>query len=342
MRNSTFTTSTGVGIASKVGGYFAGRGWHVTPEVKLRGRVADIVAVKDGEIAVVEVKGSLGDVKLGLEQTLHNKHAANLAYLAVSKERGDRQLVAACRNLGIGLILVDGSVVEAVKPVRGEALASVRSAVLHVGQKKKRREIVLKSSLGRLFRSRAQILILKLLFLNPASEFHLNDIARRTGLAPSAVAKECAVLLSLGLVRKRVRGNMTLYEINRGSVIHDELKRIFLKYELLDELLASRLESERVKYALIYGSFAKGTEGEKSDVDLLVVGDIEEEELSRAVNEIERKTGREVNYNLWNEKEFVEKVRNKIPLIREISRTPVMMILGEESEFKRAIAKGTD
>jgi len=55
-------------------------------------------------------------------------------------------------------------------------------------------------------------------------------------------------------------------------VIHDELKRIFMKYEFLDELLASKLRTERVKYALIYGSFAKGTEGEKSDVDLLVVG----------------------------------------------------------------------
>lgn len=332
--------STEVAIASKVGEYFEGRGWKVLREVKLRGRIADIVATKDGEIAVVEVKGSLGDARLGLEKTLHNKHAANLAYLAVPKERGDRETVTACRSLGIGLILVDGGVREVVRPVHGEALASVQKAILHV--RPKGRQTVLKSSLERLFRSRAQILILKLLFLNPASEFHLNDIARRTGLAPSVAAKECALLLSLGLVRRTTRGNMTLYEINRESVIHDELKRIFLKYELLDELLASELQSERIRYALIYGSFAKGTEGERSDVDLLVVGDIEEEELSKAVNSIERKTGREVNYNLWTEKEFAEKVRNQIPLIREMSKTPVIMVVGEESEFKRAIAQGTD
>lgn len=200
----------------------------------------------------------------------------------------------------------------------------------------------MKSHLERLFRSRAQILILKLLFLNPARELHLNDIARRTGLAPSAAAKECAVLLSLGVAKKTMRGNMTLYEINRKSVIHEDLKRIFLKYELLDVLLANELRSEQVRYAVIYGSFAKGTEGERSDADLLVVGSADEDGLLKAANEIERKSGCEVNYILWSDKEFEEKVRDQILLIREISKTPVIMIVGEESEFRRAIKKRPD
>jgi predicted nucleotidyltransferase len=340
MRNTPFTLTSEAVIASKVADYFASTGWTVSRELKLRGRIADIVANKDGEIAVVEVKGSLGDTKLGFERTLHYKRAANLAYLAVPKERGDQEVLAACRTLGIGLLLVDGSVMEAVKPERGEGMASVREAIIHV--RPKTRGTVLRSSLERLFRSRAQILILKLLFLNPTSEFHLNDIARKTDLAPSVASKECRLLLSLGLVRKSTKGNLTLYEINRQSVIHDELKRIFLKYELLDELLASKLRLEQVRYALIYGSFAKGTEGEKSDVDLLVVGDIEEDKLLKAVNGVERETGRQVNYNLWTEQEFAEKVENQIPLIREIAKTPVIMIAGEESEFKRAVAKRAD
>ncbi len=41
-------------------------------------------------------------------------------------------------------------------------------------------------------------------------------------------------------------------------MIYDELKRIFLKYEFLDELLASKLGAEQVKNAVIYGSFGKG------------------------------------------------------------------------------------
>ncbi len=82
-------------------------------------------------------------------------------------------------------------------------------------------------------------------------------------------------------------------------------------------------------------------EGEKSDIDLLVVGDIAEDKLLKAVNEVERRTGREVNYNLWTDGELGEKVRDQIPLIREIGKTPVMMVIGEENEFKRVIEKRT-
>ncbi len=82
-------------------------------------------------------------------------------------------------------------------------------------------------------------------------------------------------------------------------------------------------------------------ESEKSDIDLLVVGNIAEDKLLKAVNEVERRTGREVNYNLWTEKEFGEKVRDPIPLLREIGKTPVIMVMGEENEFKRVIEKRT-
>jgi predicted nucleotidyltransferase len=332
--------STEAAMVPKVGEHFARKGWKVSREVRLRGRVADLVAVKDGEIAVVEVKSNVGDVNLGIEQALHNKRAANLAYLAVPNEKADQGVVTTCRNLGLGLILVDGGVREVVKPVRGEALASVRRSVLHV--KPKGGGMVLRSSLERLFRSRAQILILKLLFLNPAGELHLNEIARRTDLAPSVVAKECVILLSLGVVKKNARGNQTLYQINKEGAMHDELKRIIMKYELLDVILANKLQGEKVRYALIYGSFAKGRESEKSDVDFLVVGNLNEDHLLKAMNEVERETGREVNYILWNEREFEDKVRGQIPLLGEISKTPVIMVVGEESEFKRAIKKRAD
>ena len=339
-RNTSFTLVTEASIVPKVGDHFARKGWKVSREVKLRGRVADIVAVKDGEIAVVEVKSNVGDVNLGIEQALHHKQAANLAYLAVPNERADQGVVSTCRNLGLGLILVDGGVREVVKPVRGEALASVRRSVLHV--KMKGGGVALRSSLERFFRSRAQILILKLLFLNPAGELHLNEMARRTGLSPSVVAKECAILLNLGVVKRTARGNQTLYQINKEGVMHEELKRIIMKYELLDVILANKFQGEKVRYALIYGSFAKGKEGEKSDVDLLVVGDMDEDHLLKAMHEVERETGREVNYVLWNEREFEAKVRGQIPLLGEISKTPVIMVVGEESEFKRAIKKRAD
>jgi len=326
-------------VVPKVEEYFSRRGWKVSREVKLRGRVIDIVAVKDEDIVVVEVKGSVGDIESGIEQALHQKKAANFSYLAIPKERSTDKVINTCKNLGIGLILLNDDVKEAVKPIRGNALLSVRKKILGAKPQKRERKLVLRSSLEYLFKSKSQILILKLLFLNSTKEFHLHDIARRTELAPSTVLKEIRDILNIGLVVKRTQGNLILYKINNKSVIFDELKRIFLKYELLDEIIAKELHAEQIKYALIYGSFAKGTEVESSDIDLFIVGKIKENVILTLIRGIEGNIGREINYILWTVAEFEKKRKEGVALLREIATNPIIMIVGDEDEFRRTVAK---
>lgn len=327
--------NTEVELVRRMAEYFQDNGWDVSREVKIRGRMADIVAVKDDEIAVVEVKGPRGDIERGILQSLHQKEAANLSYLAIPKESFTKSVKETCRNLGIGLILVSDRIEEMVKPQHTSSLDSIRQKILHKTPRIKEKTIEAKSLLEIIFRTKSQILVLKLLFLNPTKEFHLNDIARRTDITPPAVSKEISKLVKTGLVRRRSQGNLTLYSINKDSIIFDEMKRIFLKYEIFSEMLSKELAKEQITYALIYGSFAKGTEQEKSDIDLLVIGDVAEDYLLRVIPKIEHNTGREINFILWTEKEFKEKAKDKIPLIREIINTPVIMIVGDKDEFKR-------
>lgn len=324
-------------VMPKVEEYFSKRGWRVLREVKLRGRVADIVAVKGEDIIVVEVKGSIGDIESGIEQTLHQKKAVNFSYLAIPKERATERVMNTCKNLGIGLILLNDGVKEAVKPVRSKALLSVRKKILGLKPKKLERKLAVRSSLEYLFRSKNQVLILKLLFLNSTKEFHLNEIARLTDLAPSTVVKEIRYILNIGLVVRRTQGNLVLYKINNKSIIFDELKRIFLKYELLDEIISRELPTEQIRYAFIYGSFAQGTETESSDIDLFIIGKIKENALLYVIRKIEGKMGREINYIIWTEEEFRKKVRDKVPLLRNIVDNPIIMIVGDEDEFRRAV-----
>ena len=151
------------------------------------------------------------------------------------------------------------------------------------------------------------------------------------------ITKEMRVIQNIGLVLRGTKGNMVLYKINKQSIIFNELKRIFLKFEMLDEIISRNLPKEKIKYALIYGSFAKGTESQSSDIDLLVIGNVSENSLLRSISKTERTLGREINYLLWKEEEFLDRVKKKIPLIKEISKTPVIMIVGEEDGFKRLI-----
>jgi predicted nucleotidyltransferase len=194
--------------------------------------------------------------------------------------------------------------------------------------------------LERLFTSKSRVKILELLLLNSTGEFHLREISRQTGVSAPYVKREIANLVALGLVLKRSQGNLVLFRLNGDSVIVEELRRIFLKTESFGRFIRDGLgEVGVIRFALIYGSFARGEEGEKSDVDLLVVGDVNERRMLDVVEKVETHTGREVNYIAWTEDEFEVKVREGVPLLEEIANTPVIMVVGDLDEFREAVKR---
>ena len=238
------------------------------------------------------------------------------------------------------MILADKGIKEIVRPEYTAPLKSVQKKLLESKPVKTTKVIETKSPLELILHSKSQILILKLLFLNPAKTFHQNGIARKTGLTPPAVSKSIANLTKLGLVTRRSQGSMSFYRTNRQCIIFDEMKRIFLKYEIFSSMLSDNLVDEDVRYALVYGSFAKGTENESSGIDLLVVGNVAEDCLLDVIVKIEKDTGREINFILWTENEFMGKAQKRIPIVREILKTLVIMIVGDKNEFKRSVTKG--
>ena len=190
-----------------------------------------------------------------------------------------------------------------------------------------------------LFTSKTRVKLLSEMLLNSDREYHIRELSRIIGISPIYVQKELRNLQSLGLLTSRKQGNMVLYVLDKRSTISDDLKRIFLKTELVGAEILKSLDSAKIQYALIYGSFAKGVETTKSDIDLLVIGDIEEDVLLKSVSKAEGKVGREISYVLWTSKEFAQKAKQKIPLLLEILKTDVVMIVGEQREFKRSIKK---
>lgn len=198
---------------------------------------------------------------------------------------------------------------------------------------------LLTDMLEKLFTSKARVKILEAVLLNKGKEFHTRELARRVGVSAPYVMKELQNLKSLGLVVEKREGNMAFYSINPSSTVVEDIKRIFLKTESLGAELSAVLEEskDRIAYALVYGSFAKGTEVTSSDIDLLVVGDVEEDVILKAVVKAQSRIGREINFILWTEREFAAKRKQNVALLREIAKTPVIMIIGDANEFKRSI-----
>ena len=189
--------------------------------------------------------------------------------------------------------------------------------------------------LEQLFTSKTRIRILSLLMFNQDKEYHLREIARLINISPKYVGKELEKLLKINLVNRYEKGNMNIYSINKDNIILNELKQIFLKTDYLGELIRKWLK-DKVKYAFIYGSFAKGEENKSSDIDLFAIGDIKEDELIKIIQKLEKTTNREINYVLWNENTFKQRAKSH-HLLKTIKQSKIIMLIGEENEFKKSI-----
>jgi predicted nucleotidyltransferase len=189
--------------------------------------------------------------------------------------------------------------------------------------------------LEQLFTSKTRIRILSLLMFNQDKEYHLREIGRLINISPKYVGKELEKLLKINLVNRYEKGNMNIFSINKGNIILNELKQIFIKTDYLGELIRKELIG-KVKYAFIYGSFAKGEETKSSDIDLFVIGDMKEDNLIKIIQKLERTTNREINYVLWSENTFKQRAKSH-HLLKTIKKSKLIMLIGNESELKQSI-----
>ncbi|MBU1338609.1 MAG: nucleotidyltransferase domain-containing protein, partial [Acidobacteria bacterium] len=101
------------------------------------------------------------------------------------------------------------------------------------------------------------------------------------------------------------------------------------------ELRAELLKIGQIRYAFLFGSYVKGGFKSDSDIDLFIIGDAENEQVFDAIQKVEGKIGREINYNVSSENEFKEKVRKNF-FLQEIVKD-FILLKGDESEFKRIV-----
>jgi len=177
--------------------------------------------------------------------------------------------------------------------------------------------------------------LLKLFLTNPAKEFYLREIQRSTGEPLNAVRREVGYLEKAGLIHSRRSGNRKYFRVDKDFPFYAELKRIIYSTVGLGDCLRDNFkDAKEIKLALVYGSVATEEEGEKSDIDLLVVGDVSEMELHGKVSHVEKEIGREINYTLMTEEEFAERVRNDDPFLRRILGNDVIVLKGKLDVYR--------
>lgn len=179
--------------------------------------------------------------------------------------------------------------------------------------------------------------LLKLFLTNPERQYYIREIAKLTGEPLNAVRRELGYLEKAGFVKSHSQGNLKYFAVVKEFPFYPELKKIIFATVGFGDFLRDRLrDSESIELAFIYGSVARDRETGRSDIDLFIVGEIEDEELHRLVSEVEREIGREINYTLMTKKEFADRLRKGEPFLKRIEREQKLMLKGNPDDYRKA------
>src|SRR5688572_12101185 len=191
--------------------------------------------------------------------------------------------------------------------------------------------------LGAVLFGRTRRRLLALLFGAPDEWFHTRDIHRRAGISLGALTRELSQLTDAGILRRQTRGNQVLHAVNPDSPIFAEMRSIVTKTIGLGDVIREALRplAERIRVAFIYGSFARGQQRGRSDVDLMVIGDLSLAEVSSAISGAERTLAREVNPTLFHPSEYRRKLAEEHHFVASVHEGAKVFIIGSEDDLRQ-------
>lgn len=181
-------------------------------------------------------------------------------------------------------------------------------------------------SLLPLLRSRVQGDLLALTYLNPDNEYSVTEVADRIGASVKAVHQEAARLTAAGLLLDRKVGTSRLVRSVTDSLLTRPLTDLLaVTYGPLPVISEALSGVAGVRHAYIYGSWAARYSGETGpvpgDVDVLVVGEADPDELNERARNAESILRRDVNVRRVREKAWEAQ---KDPFITTVRARPLV------------------
>lgn len=188
--------------------------------------------------------------------------------------------------------------------------------------------------------SKSKADLLSLFFTNPEKSFYIQEIGRILGKNPGTFQRTLNNLISEGILTSEYKGNLRFIKVNKNYPIYNELKSIIFKTVGIQGSIKRILNKiGNINLAFIYGSYAKSKENILSDVDLFIIGDPEESNLIKELDDLEEKLKREINYKLYSYSDFKQEVEEKEPFILEILKDKIIILIGDISELQKIHSK---
>jgi predicted nucleotidyltransferase len=176
-----------------------------------------------------------------------------------------------------------------------------------------------------IFRSDNQLRLLGQLFLHADQEQTIADLETATGIPQQTLSREVNRLLGAGLLEGRRVGRLHFVKPNQASPYYPELSGLLLKALGPLNLLSERLRCvARIDDAYLFGSWARRYQGEAgpppADIDVVVIGNPDVDEIYDACSDASRVLGQEVNPVILTPHEWRS---NRSVFIRQVRGGPL-------------------
>ncbi len=180
--------------------------------------------------------------------------------------------------------------------------------------------------------------MLALLFGEPDERFYTNEIMRWAAMGRGTVSRELDRLVSAGLLSITKQGNQNYYQANANNPVYQELVGIVRKTFGVADQIREKLISlgGNIELAFIYGSIAKGTETNTSDIDLMLVGeDLSYGNVLELLLPLEDSLQRTINSTIFDKKDFAARLKDDDSFVTRVMEQPKIIIKGSEDDFRK-------
>ena len=184
--------------------------------------------------------------------------------------------------------------------------------------------------LATLLGSKLRAKVLGWLFSHPDEHYFVRQLTALLKEDSTNISRELARLEKMGILVSTQVGRQKHYQANKKCAIFEELRGLAIKTTGLADVLRETLAplAEQIAITFVYGSMANGEANSASDIDLLVVGNIDEMALHGALSQAEKRLGRPVNYTLMSQREFDKRRSQKGGFLDRVLSGQKIMIMG--------------
>jgi len=155
-----------------------------------------------------------------------------------------------------------------------------------------------------LISSKTRVKMLLKFFLNSNSRGYLRGLENEFGESSNAIRVELNRFEKAGMLTSYLKGNKKYFQANKDHPLFSEVHNIVLKQIGFDTIINNVIERMGdVQKVYVTGDFSRGKDSKV--IDLVFVGNVDQEYLVQLIQKVEKLIGRKVRFMIFENEEKV-------------------------------------